>query len=666
MKKNLLNWITTVAMVLVCVCLLSTQAKAADSGSCGNNLTWTMDTDSGVLTIEGNGEMKYYSSGQAPWITYKPYIKELIIKEGVTSISIGAFRDLTALKTVTLPASISLIKSHAFMGCTELENVHISNLTNWCKIQFETYTANPVYYASNLYLNGQPLTELVIPSGIASIGYALFANCDTLRSVVIPDGVNLIGEGSFDGCSNLTKVVMPESVTTIGKYAFSSCDALESITLPNGITSIERYAFSSCDQLKSISIPSKVTIIGEKAFYYCRSLSSVLLPTSLKLIESDAFLYCPLQHVLYKGSQAQWEEITIAQYNSAIRDAGIVYKATEGMSGEHTYNWTTVDESYHEQICTLCNKKTTGSHRWDSGLVTEQPTCKKAGIKTFTCKVCNGIKTEGIDRVKYHTYDNNCDAECNACGNTRNVSHQYGTGWIITETNHWYECHICGKKENLGIHTPGAAATETSAQTCTTCSYIINPALNHTHNYSNVLTNNHEGHWYACSGCSEQKGYATHTPNATATETTAQICTVCGYVITPALSGGSNSTESVAPTKYTEPIKPTQATKPTQSGIVAPTESKNTTKSTESMNSTQSSTVASTGSAEPTQNTESIDPTQATESTTQANTTAPTDSQQPTTSEKKGGASWVIPVVIVVIIGGASAAFLVWKKKKIL
>ena len=36
-------------------------------------------------------------------------------------------------------------------------------------------------------------------------------------------------------------------------------------------------------------------------------------------------------------------------------------------------------------------------HRWNEGKITTSPTCENAGVKTYTCTVCNATKTEAID-----------------------------------------------------------------------------------------------------------------------------------------------------------------------------------------------------------------------------------------------------------------------------
>ena len=151
------------------------------------------------------------------------------IPDSVTPIGYSAFESCSSLTSVTIPNSITAIGSSAFESCSTLKDVYITDVAAWCNISFGNYSANPLYYAKNLYLNGELITELVIP----------------------------------------------DSVTTIGSYAFSRCSSLTSATIPDSVTTIGDYAFSYCDSLTSITIPDSVTTIGYKAFYFCSSLTSV-------------------------------------------------------------------------------------------------------------------------------------------------------------------------------------------------------------------------------------------------------------------------------------------------------------------------------------------------------------------------------------------------------
>lgn len=200
-----------------------------------------------------------------------------------------------------------------------------------------------------------------------------------------------------------------------------------------------------------------------------------------------------------------------------------------------------------------------------------------ANNHTRTCSACNNKET-----VK-HGFDNACDTKCDDCGFTRTTTHSYKTTWSSNSSKHWHECSHCKAKTDEVAHTPGAAATETTPQTCTVCGYVIQKALGHTHKptgdwqmdankhwkdcstcdknaeeaahrydntcdtdcndcgykrtvthtYATEWTSDKSGHWHACTICGGKDELIAHTSGAEATETTPQLCTVCNFEIAP-------------------------------------------------------------------------------------------------------------------------------------
>ena len=223
-------------------------------------------------------------------------LKSVTIPNSVTSIGERAFGICTGLTSITIPDSVTSIGGDAFWCCTGLAAVHITDLAAWCKIDFyifqwgvEYESSNPLGHAHNLYLNGNLVTDLVIPDSVMSINDAAFFGCTSLTSVTIPDGVTSIGSAAFYGCSSLTSVTIPDSVTSIGSSAFWGCTSLAGITIPDSVTSIGSFAFYGCSSLTSVTIPSSVTSIGERAFKGCTSLAGITIPDSVTSIGWYAF-----------------------------------------------------------------------------------------------------------------------------------------------------------------------------------------------------------------------------------------------------------------------------------------------------------------------------------------------------------------------------------------
>lgn len=196
-------------------------ASIVASGTCGQNLTWTLDSN-GTLDISGTGAMDDYQPHErTPWSGSA--VSRVTVEEGVTSIGNVAFDGLSKLESVQLPESLASIGDFAFEYCSSLKSVQL-------------------------------------PPNLKTIGFAAFGECSKLTNIQLPSSLESLGSQAFYQCTSLKSIVIPQKITTI-EGAFWGCTSLESVELSPNTTVIKRAAFYDCDSLKSISIPVSVTRI---------------------------------------------------------------------------------------------------------------------------------------------------------------------------------------------------------------------------------------------------------------------------------------------------------------------------------------------------------------------------------------------------------------------
>ena len=241
-------------------CIIETDSKTLIAG-CKNSI---IPTDGSVTSI---GEYAFYDCISLTSIEIPDSVTSIgnhafsgcdsltgiEIPDSITSIGRYAFYDCSRLTSITIGNGVTSIGDEAFGWCSELSAVYITDVAAWCKIHFYDEAANPLGHKRNLYLNGELVTDLVIPGSVISIGNYAFYDCNSLTSVTIPGSVISIGDSAFYDCNSLTSVTIPGSVISIGDSAFYNCSSLTSVTIPDSVTSIGASAFSGCSSLTSVT-----------------------------------------------------------------------------------------------------------------------------------------------------------------------------------------------------------------------------------------------------------------------------------------------------------------------------------------------------------------------------------------------------------------------------
>ena len=264
--------------------LLPVAASADESGTCGDNLTWTFESASGTLTISGTGAMTDYDWNTTPWDNFRGDVLQAVINNGVTSIGNYAFYECSGLTSITIPDGVTSIGNRAFSECSGLMSITIPD--------------GVTSIGDYAFTDCSGLTSITLPNGVTSIGNYAFSECSSLTSITIPDGVTSIGNSAFYGCSGLTSITIPDGVTSIGDYAFAWCRGLTSITIPDGVTSISERAFYNCWGLTTVTLPSQLRVIRAYAFSDCSSLTEVNIPASVGYIYQNAFSGCTSLEVI--------------------------------------------------------------------------------------------------------------------------------------------------------------------------------------------------------------------------------------------------------------------------------------------------------------------------------------------------------------------------------
>ncbi len=346
-----------------------TGETAEYSGFCGDRLVWQYNSDTGVLTISGTGDMYDFSEDtdpdfanyvpNYPWRAVAPQIQKVVVKDGCTSLGENAFYNCISLTQVELPQSVQKIGRAAFYSCARLSSIEL-------------------------------------PAGITQIDTRTFAFCTELRSIEIPEGVTEIGASAF-GFTGLEEITIPGSVVKLGTWAFERCYDLQTVTFLRDAPVFEDRVFY--DTVTTAYYPeSNATWTADVRQDHGGTVTWIGRP-------------CNHQAEAVSGKAPTCTEPgrtsgTACKYCGAVI-SGCRYLAPLGHSfGSYTHD---TGAGTHSRTCRVCRKAETQNCTFGEAELYRLPTAASQGMARYTCMECGGsyqdvfrgtLRIAGDDRME--------------------------------------------------------------------------------------------------------------------------------------------------------------------------------------------------------------------------------------------------------------------------
>ena len=401
-------------------------------GKCGENVSYSCNTETGVLTISGEGEMADFNTGHPGYYDYKNEITSIVINEGVTYICRFAFEEQKNVTSVSIPVSVTSIGKVAFKDLTALGGVNYAGTKEqWKAINIDS--GNETLSNVTIHCSDGDIAPIVYTGSCGeNVSYSL----NPRSGVLTISGSGAIADYSED---------YPEYFTYRNK--------ITSIVVEEGVSYIGIYAFDNLEEVKTVNLPVSVTEIGKRAFSECDALTDVY----------------------YAGSQTQWSAIAIDDLgNDLLTGATIHYAAAEC---DHSYSSvvtkpTCTEQGYTTYTCTECGDSYVGDYtdalgHTPAASVKENEkaaTCTKAGSydEVVKCSIC-GVeisKTQKTVNALGHSYkatttkatltkNGSIVKKCSRCGASGGTTIYYPKTIALSATSYTYDGKV--KKPTVSV-----------------------------------------------------------------------------------------------------------------------------------------------------------------------------------------------------------------------
>ncbi|EAY15595.1 surface antigen BspA-like [Trichomonas vaginalis G3] len=228
----------------------------------------------------------------------------------LTKIGKLAFTN-TALKSVTIAASVTSIDSTAFSDISTISEIKVDasnqyyvngacgavyskDKTSLCWF-IPTYTGEFKYEQElttikQYAFSGATISEVSIPESVTTIEKDAFAS-SLIQTIKVPGKFKEIPEYFAIKSENLVNLVLNEGITTIGNSSFADCTKLVEVKLPNSLEKLSHYSFRGCTSLKEINLEN-VSRLGLSVFGGCTSLERVSIPSAIRRLSNYLFSGC--------------------------------------------------------------------------------------------------------------------------------------------------------------------------------------------------------------------------------------------------------------------------------------------------------------------------------------------------------------------------------------
>ena len=346
-----------------------------NTGKCGENVFYKFNSDSGVLTVSGRGDMFDYNPLSEERLVSPFYgcseIKTVVIESGVCSVGREAFADCSNTVRVFIAPTVKRIGTFAFLGCEKLEAILLPE--------------GVCFIDDYAFLDCIILRRVIFPKTLKKVGKGIFCGCDRIEEAYYT-GTNgelqniefdrhnelffesienrfyeagkcgenvyyaynsstsvltICGSGEmndyskskslFENDYSINRAYVEEGVCSIGSYTFKNCFVMESISIAKSVEKIGEGAFYDCVSLEKIRLPHGVKVINSNVFYNCFSLSDIFIPDSVERVCKSAFVFCGgLKAVYYPAPESSWDKIDIFEDNYDLIYCDIVFDCGSG------------------------------------------------------------------------------------------------------------------------------------------------------------------------------------------------------------------------------------------------------------------------------------------------------------------------------------------------